>query len=159
MKIRPTTSDDIDALKNVLDGTELFPSEMLPDMVQGFLTGETQDELWLTCEVDGTAIGFCYSALETLTDDTWNMLAIAVLPTMQGSGAGGAIVERLEDTLRARGGRILIADTSGTDAFTRTRAFYSNNGYAEEARIRDFWAAGDDKVVYWKSLITSARSA
>jgi hypothetical protein len=46
----------------------------------------------------------------------------------------------------------LIADTSGTDDFAPTRAFYRKNGYAEEARIRDFWAKGDDKVVFWTAL-------
>jgi ribosomal protein S18 acetylase RimI-like enzyme len=59
---------------------------------------------------------------------------------------------RLEADLRAKGARILIADTSGSDEFTQTRAFYRKNGYSEEARIRDFWADGDDKVVFWKSL-------
>jgi len=47
----------------------------------------------------------------------------------------------------------LIANTSGVDEFAQTRAFYFKNGYAEEARIRDFWDAGDDKIVFWKSLV------
>ena len=80
------------------------------------------------------------------------MLAIAVLPSEQGSGHGGAIAGHLEALLKDRGERILIADTSGTDDFARTRAFYRKQGYAEEARIRDFWAEGDDKIVFWKSL-------
>lgn len=152
LQIRPTTSDDLAALKLVLDGTELFPSEMLPDMVGGYLSGEDSDAVWLTCEADGTAIGFCYATPEALTEGTWNMLAIAVLPARQGRGAGGAIVERLESDLRNAGHRVLIADTSGVEEFADTRKFYLKNGYTEEARIRDFWAAGDDKVVYWKSL-------
>lgn len=68
------------------------------------------------------------------------------------NGCGGAIAKHLEAELKERGQRILIADTSGTDEFAQTREFYRKNGYAEEARIRDFWAAGDDKVVFWKSL-------
>ena len=80
------------------------------------------------------------------------MLAIAILPIEQGNGFGGAIAEHLETELKKRGQRILIAETSGTDAFAQTREFYRKNGYSEEARIRDFWAAGDDKVVFWKSL-------
>lgn len=31
--IKPTSIDDIAGLQTVLDGTELFPSEMLPDML------------------------------------------------------------------------------------------------------------------------------
>lgn len=152
MIIRPTKSADIPALKLVLDGTELFPSEMLPDMLGGFLSDDDSEDLWLTYENDGQVIGFCYAVPEALTEGTWNMLVIAVLPSKQGRGAGGAIVAELESQLSKQGHRVLIADTSGTDDFTLTREFYRKNGYAEEARIRDFWAAGDDKIVFWKSL-------
>jgi len=47
---------------------------------------------------------------------------------------------------------LLIADTSGTEAFQAARAFYAGNDYAQEARIGDFWALGDDKVVFAKRL-------
>lgn len=144
--------EDLAALKLVLDETDLFPSEMLPDMVSGFLAGESSEDVWLTYERDGKAIGFCYAVPEKLTDGTWNMLAIAVLPSMQGKGVGGALVEELEAYLKERHHRVLIADTSGAEGFEQTRDFYRKRGYSEEARIRDFWAAGDDKVVFWKEL-------
>lgn len=152
MKIRPTKSEDIPALKLVLEGTELFPSEMLPDMLSDFLSKDESEDVWLTCEAEGKAIGFCYATPEALTKGTWNMLAIAVLPEMQGLGAGSAIVKELESNLGDNGHRVLIADTSGTDEFAQTREFYRRNGYSEEARVRDFWAEGEDKVIFWKSL-------
>ena len=57
-----------------------------------------------------------------------------------------------EQHLRSKGQRNLIVDTSGTDDFALTRRFYAQNGYEEEAPIRDFWAAGDDKVIFRKAL-------
>ena len=102
--------------------------------------------------MDGLACGFCYAEPETLADGTWNMLAIAVHPDAQGKGCGAELCAALEATLGARGQRVLIAETSGTDEFAGTRAFYARAGYTEEARIRDFWGPGDDKVVFWKSL-------
>ena len=152
MNIRPTKLDDTPALQEVLDSTELFPSEILPDMVARFLEHDDGSEIWLTNESAGQAIGFCYAVPEQLAEGAWNMLAIAVLPTEQGNGCGGAIVKHLEEMLRTREQRILIADTSGSEEFGPTRAFYRQNGYAEEARIRDFWAPGDDKIAFWKSL-------
>lgn len=152
MKIRPTKQDDIAALQEVLNGTELFPSEVLPEMVSSFLSDDDNSDIWLTCEVDGNAMGFCYAVPEELAEGAWNMLAIAVLPTEQGGGCGGAITKHLEAELKERGQRILIANTSGVGDFADTREFYRKNGYSEEARIRDFWAEGDDKIVFWKSL-------
>lgn len=151
MEIRYTESGDIAALKRVLDQIDLFPSEMLDDMVKGFLEGET-DDLWLTLETGGTAIGFCYANPEQMTQDTWNILALAVSPAHQGKGAGAQLTQQMEVQIKDQEGRIVIVDTSGTEAFAKTRHFYENAGYTEEARIRDFWSKGDDKVTYWKSL-------
>lgn len=152
MDVRPTRAEDVPALKTVLDQTELFPSQMLPEMVAGFLSGDETESIWLTAELGARVVGFCFASPEPLTEGTWNMLAIAILPGEQGRGAGGALVAALERRLAAHGSRVLLADTSGTDDFAKTREFYRKNGYTEEARIRDFWATGDDKVVFWKAL-------
>lgn len=151
--IRTTQTSDIASLQKIIDATELFPSEMLPDMVSGFLSsGEESQDIWLTCELDDEVMGFCYAIEEQLAQGTWNMLAIAVLPQKQGEGCGSALTTYLESELKAQGQRILIADTSGTAVFEDTRSFYRKNGYNEEARIRDFWGRGDDKVTFWKAL-------
>ncbi|SLN20642.1 GNAT family N-acetyltransferase [Pseudooctadecabacter jejudonensis] len=149
--IRPTSTDDIAGLQAVLDGTELFPSEMLPDMLAPFLSGDTE-AFWLTCHKGGEAVGLCYTVPEELAEGTWNMLALAVRPDMQGKRLGAALVKTAEQHLKNKGQRILIVDTSGTDDFALTRQFYAQNGYEEEARIRDFWAHGDDKVIFRKAL-------
>ena len=149
--IKSTSPKDILGLQAVLDGTGLFPSEMLPDMLAPSLAGETE-AFWLTCHSDGEAVGLCYTVPEELADGTWNMLALAVRPDLQGKRFGAALVHAAEQYLKDKGQRILIVDTSGTDAFALTRKFYAQNGYEEEARIRDFWADGDDKVIFRKAL-------
>ena len=49
-------------------------------------------------------------------------------------------------------GRWRRAATSGLPSFERTRGFYRLCGYDEEARIRDFYQAGEDKIVFRKAL-------
>ncbi|CAN0589115.1 unnamed protein product [Ectocarpus sp. 12 AP-2014] len=48
--------------------------------------------------------------------------------------------------------RVLLVETSGNAGFARTRAFYAQAGYEEEARIREFYAAGEDKIIFRKAL-------
>ncbi|MBE1285382.1 MAG: GNAT family N-acetyltransferase [Rhodobacteraceae bacterium] len=146
-----TVADDIPGLRKVLEGTDLFPADMLPNMLDPFLQGQTK-AFWLTCRLAGAAVGLCYTVPEELTDGTWNMLALAVRPDLQRQRLGAALVHEAEQHLRKAGQRLLIVDTSGTDEFTLTRRFYAQNGYEEEARIRDFWATGDDKVTFRKVL-------
>ncbi len=47
---------------------------------------------------------------------------------------------------------MLIVETSSLDRFERTRRFYRDRGFVEEARIREFYGPGDDKIVFWKLL-------
>ena len=146
-----TTPADIPALQRVLDETHLFPSEMLPDMLAPMLAGDSPAR-WLTCQRDGEAIGLCFTEPEELTDGTWNMRALALHSQYQGQGLGAALTRALEDQLRAEGQRLIIVDTSGTDDFAQTRGFYSHIGYSQVACIPDYWAKGDDKIVFSKPL-------
>lgn len=47
---------------------------------------------------------------------------------------------------------VWIVETSGLPEFEKARAFYSKTGFRKEATIKDFFDAGDDKVVYTKNI-------
>ncbi len=151
-EIRAVTRNDIEGLKDVLNSIELFPSEMLDDMISDYLNNPESDEIWfLALENDlPISIGFC--APEKLTEGTYNLYAIGVREDIQGKGIGSKMMTYLENRLIEKEARILIVETSGTDDFELTRRFYENLNYSREAVIRDFWKDGDDKVIYWKKL-------
>lgn len=87
-----------------------------------------------------------------LTDGTANLLGLAVAPVAQGGGIGSELVTELERRLCAAGTRLLIIQTSRTEGFAPTRRFYTKLGYTEEARIRGYYAEGDDQVVFTQRL-------
>lgn len=158
--IRPVMHKDVPALKAVINATGLFPSELLDDMLAGYLGGHDGVDLWLTVDDDGPErrpIAVAYAAPERMTSGTWNLYLIAVHPEHQSKGVGATLVRHIESVLGARGERVLLVETSGLPEFERTRAFYLANGYHEEARIREFYAAGEDKVVFRKVLTATVR--
>jgi GNAT superfamily N-acetyltransferase len=118
--IRAMTHDDLEAAGAVIAAVDLFPADLLPGMAEPGLSGGVPD-LWLIAE--GGA-GLAYAVPERLTDGTWNLLVLAVLPAFQGRGLGRALVAAVEAQVRSRGGRLLLVETSGTDGFSGTRAFY-----------------------------------
>lgn len=158
--IRPTTPDDKTALIALADASGLFePNQLeeLGDMLSDYFDSKNScDRLWITDD-DNKAVGVAYCEMERMTDRTWNLQLIAILPNRQRQGRGTALLHYVEQTLMARGGRILLVETSGTPEFERTRAFYRKSGYEEEARIRDFYTEGADKIVYRKVLTAEVR--
>lgn len=149
--IRPTAAEDTTALLALAEATGLFPPEGLQMMAEAYESNHDADSFWLTDDDDGP-VGVAYCEPERMTDGTWNLQMILVHPNRQGQGRGTKLLQHVEQTVTQRNGRMLIIDTSGVPEFEQTRAFYKKCGYETEARIRDFYAAGDDKVVFRKVL-------
>lgn len=150
--IRSVTPSDILALKQVIDSSELFPSDMLEEMMADYFHNDSSADIWLTYEKDGQAIAIAYCAPEKMTEGTYNLYLIAVHNSQQGNGIGGQLMRYVESILREQNHRILIVETSGLPEFEQTRSFYDKLGYTREAVIREFYQEGEDKVVFWKKL-------
>jgi ribosomal protein S18 acetylase RimI-like enzyme len=162
LMIRPSKPNDMTAILAIAEAIGFQPGEL--EMVNQLLTnyftdGDGRDPLqsgntqrfWLTHDQDNEgSIGVAYCEPERMTDQTWNLQLIAVHPDHQGQGHGGKLLRHVEETLKAWGGRMLLVETLAS--FNRAQAFYRKYGYEEEARIRDFYALDEDKVVFRKVL-------
>ena len=155
--IRPTRPDDVPALKAVIDAVGLFPSDMLDEILAGYFTDPDSNHFWLTDDDNGP-VGVAYYSPERLTEGTWNLYLIAIHSDRQGQGRGAALLRYVEQALRARGERLLLVETSGLPEFEYQRAFYRRCGYTEEARIRNFYQAGEDKLIFCKELADNSQS-
>ena len=149
--IRPITAEDLPALKAVIDANDLFPSNMLDEMISDYLHNEDSNDYWFTYD-DGKPVAIAYCAPERMTHRTWNLYLIAVHPDRQKSERGASMLQYIEQRLAKRGERILLVETSGLPSFEGTREFYRKCGYSQEARIRQFYQAGEDKIVFRKLL-------
>jgi ribosomal protein S18 acetylase RimI-like enzyme len=97
-------------------------------------------------------LGYACFGPHPLTQGTYDLYWIVVDPTAQGHGIGHALLARVEAEVQARGGRLLLVETSGTPAYAPARRFYESSGYRCEATIHDFYALGDDLVIFSKDL-------
>jgi ribosomal protein S18 acetylase RimI-like enzyme len=153
--IRLTTPDDATALIALAEATGLFEpnqTEDLAQMLDQHFSGETDNQdLWFTDD-ENEPVGVAYVAPERMTEGTWNLYLIAVHPDRQRQGRGKALLRYVEQMLAERGERVLLVETSGLKNFEYVRAFYRKSGYDEEARIREFYKAGDDQIVFRKAL-------
>lgn len=150
--MRPITKHDLAALQEVIDSNELFPSDLLHEMTSGYFQQPDSSEIWLTTELDNVPVAVAYCAPERMTEGTYNLYLIAIHKNFQGRGLGSDMMQHIEENLRSIGVRILLVETSSLSQFELTRKFYDKLGYTREAVIRDFYQAGEDKIVFWKRL-------
>ena len=99
-------------------------------------------------------LGYACFGPTPATVGTYDLYWLAVDPAAQGRGAGRALVRWVEQELGQRGGRLLVVETSSRPDYTHTREFYARGGYAEAARVRDFYAPADDRIILTTRLTT-----
>lgn len=157
---RPPTASDVERIKQIAVDANMFGIEevgFFDELLSGCLDGSLVDHRWLVIDdPHGQVAAAAYYAPEPFADRMWNLYFIATAPEAQGQGLGDLLIDEIERDLRAQGGevaRVLIVETSSTDQYARTRDFYRGRGCDEEARIRQFYGPGDDKIVFWKSLV------
>jgi ribosomal protein S18 acetylase RimI-like enzyme len=115
--------------------------------------GPESGYLFLFAEKGGRAVGYsCYGEI-ACTRGSYDLYWIAVHQDCRGQGIGGRLLRATEERIAAAGGRIVWVETSGRPQYEPTREFYRRGGYAREAVMRDFYDAGDDKVLYVKRLV------
>jgi GNAT superfamily N-acetyltransferase len=151
--IRKTQPEDSTSLLALIKESGQFDDnglEHVKDTLHNYLRGTT-DDLWFTAD-DGEPVGVAYCAPEPVTDGTWNLLLLWIRQDRHAQGYGSALVAQIEQALKERSVRLLIVETSGLDAFESARKFYERCEFKQEARVKDFFAAGDDKLIYTKSL-------
>jgi D-alanine-D-alanine ligase len=100
----------------------------------------------------GRVIGFACFGPHPLTQGTFDLYWIAVDPAARRHGIGRALLSEVENEVQAQGGRLLLIETSNTPAYVPTRRFYAACRYPCEATIRDFYAPGDDLLIFAKRL-------
>ena len=93
----------------------------------------------------------CYGPTP-LTQGVYDLYWIVIAPEVQRQGFGGALLAQVEREVAGRRGRMLLIETSSQESYGPTVDFYRRNGYRQEARIRDFYRIGDDKLIFSKEL-------
>jgi len=99
---------------------------------------------------DGRPVGMaCYGATP-LTEGTFDLYWIAVAPEARRAGIGHRLMAEVEKEVRRLGARLLVIETSSTPGYRPAREFYLAHGCQRQATIPDFYAPGDDLVIYTK---------
>ena len=139
-------------LKELLEGLDTFTKEESTSalgMIGEYLNQEDDYLFYVFLEGEKVVGLICYG-LASLSVNSYDLYWIAVSKQAQGSGIGTKLLEFMYKDISKRKGHMVIAETSSMPHYEATRKFYDKKGYILEARLKDYYKKGDDKLFYVK---------
>jgi ribosomal protein S18 acetylase RimI-like enzyme len=156
VKIRPMSPEDKRALMRILKNTPEFkPFEVVvaEEVIDAYLDNPAGSGYNILVATDeGGVEGYICYGETPCTVGTWDIYWVAVAREERGKGVGKLLSETTEKAIKEAGGRMALIETSSTPLYENTRRFYERRGYQTVARIEDFYAPGDDKLILKKTL-------
>jgi ribosomal protein S18 acetylase RimI-like enzyme len=147
---------DIERVREIIESTKFFYDheiEIAVELVTERLNlGELTGYNFVFAEADGVTVAYsCFGPIQ-MSDTSFDLYWIATHNDFRGKGIGKILLDETVTKAREMGCKILIAETSGLPHYAPTRAFYDSTKFVLEARLKDFYKMGDDKLFYTKRI-------
>jgi D-alanine-D-alanine ligase len=156
VRIRPFARSDKERLLEILAACRMFRADEIEVaneiLMEATGSGGRGDYLVLVAEVEGAPIGWSCHGPVPLTDATYDLYWIAVNPQHQGKRVGRMLLAEIEQQLRQAAARWLLAETSSSVSYEKTRAFYEKAGFTIVGNVPDFYRPEDGRITYGKRL-------
>ena len=147
---------DREPLENIVRSCKFFREDEIAialELIDERLSHGKACEYHFLIAVNGDrVVGYCCYGLVPCTVHSYDLYWIVVDPTMHRGGIGRKLVAAAEEHIRKLGGKRVYIDTSSQPRYEPTHHFYSSCGYRVEATLREFYAPGDNKVIFSKVL-------
>ena len=158
-KIRPLLRRDRFSLVSLLKAQDHFrPVEIqiALELIDLALDQPAQGDylIRLAEENQGQVLGYACFGKAPLTDAVYDLYWIVVHPDFWSRGPGSALLLKAEEEVKRLKARLMLIETSSLPSYARPRSFYLKNGYREIARIPDYYAVGDHKIIFGKTFPT-----
>jgi GNAT superfamily N-acetyltransferase len=149
--LRHLTAADRGRIEAIIRAVGVFRDDEIPVALEVFesAVAGSPDYTALGAERDGRLAGWICWGPTPCTLGTFDLYWMAVDPALHGAGIGTALLLAMEHRL-AGVARLIVVETAGRPDYAATREFYQARGYRAVSRIPDFYAPGDDQVVYVK---------
>ena len=155
--IRNMAFDDRERVNQILTETDMFTEaevDVAMELIDTFLNNKEQKDYIVCVAADERkeVIGYvCYGPTPA-AEGTYDLYWIAVSPAMQSQGVGKKLLLFTEQEVARQNGRMIIIETSSQPKYKPTQDFYIRNNYQVEARIKDFYRIGDDRLIFVKRM-------
>jgi len=148
-----------DAFVSMARDTQVFrPEELdiLREVLTDCLDKPGSGYRMLVHSVDGAPAGFAIFGRSPCTMASWDLYWLVVDKRFQSKGIGRLLVAQVENEIARSGAKAGVrVETSGRPDYLAARTFYARVGYIQAGILQEFYAPGDDLVLFYK-LVTPA---
>lgn len=145
---------DAERIQQLVESTGVFSVEeahTAGNLVRTTLA-KSETYRFLLAERRGELLGYtCFDRIP-LSAVSFDLYWIAVAPQERGTGLALDLMERTASFCRKKRGLWIFAETSSRAPYAPARRFYEKAGFEKAAAFKDFYAAGDDKIIYRLAL-------
>lgn len=147
--------EDLEKIREILNSTGFF--EGAPDEVdvaaelaqEALEHGNTPENYsFLFLEEEGRTAGYICYARVPCTVSTFEMYWLAVDNSIRGKGFGKKLIFEALKRIKAFGATKVVLQTAGREQYIPTQKFYIACGFKLEARLKNYYAVGDDCLIY-----------
>lgn len=143
-------------LADLLERTQEFDAAdvgVALELIDLGIAGSDDYRFWLD-ETDGAVRGYICYGPTPMTTGTYDLYWIVVHPQHRGAGVGRALLQAMEAEIQKAGARLVRVETEGNLEYAATRQFYASIGYEVLAKVRDFYALGNDLFIWGRYFAT-----
>lgn len=153
--IRPLHSGDRDALEAALRSDDSFRDDEIAvalELIDDAL-GDPESDYWIrVAEIGGEVAGYVCFGPTPMTRATYDLYWLVTAAAFRKRGIARELVAAMEAEIASRGGGGVRVETSDTEGYGAARRLYGALGYPVAATLGDFYAPGDDLVIYYKRI-------
>lgn len=147
---------DLDGVQRILqDWGQFRPAEIAVarELVLDRLeNGQRSEYRFIFADRNRRMVGFaCYGPI-AVTVSSFDLYWIAVEAEASGTGIGTTIMEELLRLVSSGGGVNIFVETSSGSGYAPARSFYARHGFERICTVPNFYAPGDDKLIFGRSL-------
>jgi ribosomal protein S18 acetylase RimI-like enzyme len=160
-QLRPEDRSRIAELLSALDAFTDDERAVALELVDARLARPEVDDyrfLLATDEPTGKLAGYLCYGPTPMTESTYDLYWIASSPDFARSGVGRGLLASMEADLAHAGGGLVRVETGSREGHGAAVHFYDATGFGRAAVIPDFYAPGDDLLIFTKR-VAAERSA
>jgi ribosomal protein S18 acetylase RimI-like enzyme len=147
---------DVEIVRDITKSSGFFNTEEIKiaaELVEARLSeGKSSGYYFIFAEIDGHVVSYsCYGPIEG-TKSSYDLYWIATHNNYRGKGIGKKLIIETEKRIAQAKGKNIYVETASKPQYEPTRKFYESMNYVLEARLKQFYADDDDKLIYVKRV-------